>query len=89
MILYGKGNPTEAVKLLSPWIKHVHIKDAVAAEVPGTWGTEVPWGNGQVNPAAFLAALKEVGFGGALAIEREAGTSRMEDIKLAIERLTK
>ena len=89
MILYGKGNPADAVRVLSPWIKHVHIKDAVAADTPGAWGTEVAWGNGQVNPAVFLAALKEFGFDGALAIEREAGADRIEDIKLAIERLVK
>lgn len=87
MILYGKGNPVEAVRTLGPWIKHVHIKDAVRTKQPGTWGTEVPWGDGEVGPDGFLKALKEVGFAGVLAIEREAGNNRLGDIKLAAERL--
>jgi len=85
MILYDKGNPIEAVHTLAPWIKHVHIKDALRPQRPGTWGIETAWGNGQVNPQAFLTALKQVGFAGALAIERESGNTRFEDIKLAAE----
>ncbi|MHC4574535.1 MAG: sugar phosphate isomerase/epimerase family protein, partial [Planctomycetota bacterium] len=49
MILYDKGDPVEAVKILARWIKHVHIKDAIRTDKPGTWGAEVPWGRGQVG----------------------------------------
>ena len=87
MILYDKGDPIEAVRVLAPWIKHIHIKDGIRTKQPGTWGTEVPWGDGQVGPEAFLNTLKEIGFEGALAIEREAGDDRFGDIKLAAERL--
>jgi len=87
MILYGKGDPIEAVRTLGPWIKHVHIKDANRSDVPGQWGAEVPWGEGQVNAAAFLGVLDEIGYAGALAIEREAGDDRAGDIKQAIDRL--
>ncbi|MHC4430778.1 MAG: sugar phosphate isomerase/epimerase family protein [Planctomycetota bacterium] len=87
MILYDKGNPIEAVKVLAPWIKHIHIKDANRTKQPGTWGAEVPWGDGQVQPDRFLGALTEIGFDGALAIEREAGDDRPGDIKLAADRL--
>jgi L-ribulose-5-phosphate 3-epimerase len=88
MILYDKGNPIEAVRVLAPWIKHIHIKDAIRTKQPGTWGAEVPWGDGQVGPEAFLNTLEEIGFKGVLAIEREAGDDRFGDIKLAVERLT-
>jgi len=87
MILYDKGDPLEAVRVLSPWIKHIHIKDAIRTEQPGTWGTEVPWGDGQVDAAAFLNTLKEIGFEGVLAIERESGDNRFADIRLAAKRL--
>lgn len=87
MILYDKGNPIEAVRVLAPWIKHIHIKDAIRTTQPGTWGAEVPWGDGEVGPEAFLNVLKEIGFDGVLAIEREAGDDRFGDIKLAAERL--
>jgi sugar phosphate isomerase/epimerase len=87
MLLYGKGDPVEAVGILAPWIRHVHIKDAVAAQIPGQWGTEVVWGTGQVGAEMFLAALQEVGYEGAVAVEREAGQTRRNDIRIAIERL--
>jgi L-ribulose-5-phosphate 3-epimerase len=89
MILYGKGDPIEAVRVLAPWIRHVHIKDAVASKTPGEWGSEVPWGNGEVGGTAFLQALESAGYSGALAIEREAGDSRVADIGLAVERLSR
>ncbi len=88
IILYDKGDPIESVKLLAPWIKHIHIKDANRTKQPGTWGEEVPWGDGQVGPERFLNTLTEIGFNGALAIEREAGDDRPGDIKLAAERLS-
>lgn len=88
MILYDKGNPVEAVHELSPWIKHVHIKDAIRTIQPGTWGQEVQWGDGQVGAERFLCALEEIGFEGALSIEREAGDDRFSDIKLAAQRLS-
>jgi L-ribulose-5-phosphate 3-epimerase len=87
MILYGKGDPLEAVQTLAPWIRHVHIKDALRTQVPGTWGTEVAWGTGQVGAESFLSGLKQAGFEGALAIEREAGDDRMGDVVKATETL--
>jgi L-ribulose-5-phosphate 3-epimerase len=88
MILYDKGNPTRAIRTLSPWIHHLHIKDATRTRQPGTWGSEVPWGDGEVGISEFLRALEEIGFEGAMAIEREAGDNRLGDIKQAITRLT-
>src|SRR2546421_1884149 len=49
MILYGAGDPIEAIGILGRHIGHVHVKDAVMSDSPGvTWGTEVPFGAGQV-----------------------------------------
>lgn len=87
MILYDRGDPIEAVKVLGPWIKHVHIKDATRTETPGTWGLEVPWGAGEVGQTTFLKTLSKVGFDGVLAIEREAGTERIKDIQQAVNSL--
>ena len=87
MILYAKGNPVEAVRTLAPWIRHVHLKDAVLTKKPGTWGTEVPWGDGEVDAPRFLAELKAVGSKGNFAIEREGGNDRTGDIALAAKRL--
>jgi len=87
MILYDKDEPVQAVRVLAPWIRHVHIKDAIRTKTAGTWGKEVPWGDGEVNASRFLAALESTGYTGALAIEREAGNSRFDDIRAAAKRL--
>lgn len=87
IILYDKGDPIDALRTLAPWIKHLHVKDATRTKAPGTWGAEVPWGDGQVGIAAFIKTLEEIGFDGAMAIEREAGDDRPGDIALAADRL--
>jgi len=89
MILYDKDDPVDAVCRLAPWIRHVHIKDAVRTASPGTWGAEVAWGEGQVGGERFLNALKGTGYRGAVAVEREAGDDRINDIRLAVERLSR
>lgn len=83
MILYDKGDPIEALRTLGPWIGQVHVKDGIKTKVPGEWGDEVVVGTGDVNWPAFFATLDEVGFTGDLCIEREAGTTRVEDIAAA------
>ncbi len=80
MILYGMGDPVAAIRRLRPWVRQVHIKDALETEVPGTWGTEVPVGQGDVEWASFLAEVPEAID---LVIEREAGPSRVADINAA------
>ncbi len=83
MILYAKGDPVESVRVLSGYLKGVHIKDATLTQTPGEWGAEVVVGTGEVDWPAFFAALSECDFGGYLSIEREAGDDRVGDIKLA------
>lgn len=89
MILYDKGNPIEALRTLGPYLRQVHIKDAVRTTTPGTWGDEVVAGMGEVDWPAFFATLKEIGFTGDLCIEREAGMNRVEDIRAARELVEK
>lgn len=88
IILYDKGDPIDALKVLAPYVKHVHIKDAMYTDATGTWGAEVPWGEGQVGHQRFLNALGEIEYSGALAVEREAGEDRVGDVKWAVESLS-
>src|ERR1022692_753950 len=83
MILYNKGNPIEALRVLGPWIHQVHIKDALRTKVPGTWGEEVAVGTGEVDWRAFFETLKQLKFTGNFVIEREAGAQRIADIRAA------
>ncbi|MEM7476615.1 MAG: sugar phosphate isomerase/epimerase family protein [Planctomycetota bacterium] len=72
MILYGTGQPIEALKQVGEFVRSVHCKDATWSETPGeSWGAEVPLGEGQVDMSAYLATLKEIGYLGPLTIERE------------------
>jgi sugar phosphate isomerase/epimerase len=89
MLLYEKGDPIRAVEILGPYIRSVHVKDAVMTKVPGTWGDEVPLGKGQANIKKFIQTLKKVGYQGALCIEREVGDQeqRVADIAHGIRYL--
>jgi L-ribulose-5-phosphate 3-epimerase len=89
MLLYEKGDPIRAVEILGPYIRSVHVKDAVMTKVPGTWGDEVPLGKGQANIKKFIQTLKKVGYQGPLCIEREVGDQeqRVADIAHGIRYL--
>lgn len=89
MLLYDKGDPLRAVEILGPDIRSVHVKDAIRPKVPGTWGEEVPLGQGQVNIKQFIKTLKKVGYRGPLCIEREVGSQeqRFADIAHGIRYL--
>jgi sugar phosphate isomerase/epimerase len=72
MILYGIGDPIEALEKLGPYVRSVHCKDAKWAARPGEeWGKEVRLGEGDVGMEAYLRTLKEIGYTGPLTIERE------------------
>jgi L-ribulose-5-phosphate 3-epimerase len=83
MLLYDMGDPIRAVEILGPDIRSVHVKDAHRPSTAGTWGQEVPLGQGQVDIPRFLIALKTVGYRGPLMVEREVGNQeeRVRDIR--------
>lgn len=72
MILYGSGEPIQALRKVGRFVRSVHCKDGTWAADPGVdWGCEVPLGEGDVGMENFLRTLKEVGYTGPLTIERE------------------
>jgi L-ribulose-5-phosphate 3-epimerase len=82
MLLYDMGDPLRAVEILGPDIRSVHAKDARRPKVKGTWGEEVPLGQGEVNVAEWVQTLWRVGYRGPLCVEREVGDQeqRVADI---------
>ena len=50
---------------------------------------ELPLGEGDVDWDSYIAALREIGYDGYLTIEREAGDTPIDDIRLAVEFLKK
>ena len=87
MILYGKGNPTEALPLLASRVQQFHIKDALPSDLPGEWGREVPTGEGAVDWNEFARIISHHKITCPLIIEREAGHDRIRDIRAAIQLL--
>jgi sugar phosphate isomerase/epimerase len=90
MILYGAGDPFEAIAILAQRIGHVHVKDAIPSGNPGIeWGREVPFSIGEVTPKKFLAALAAANYTGPLSIEREGRAANpIEDLRTAITALS-
>ena len=76
MILYGTGDPIEAVGVLGDHVETVHAKDGdwPPKGVAGALGTEKPLGKGSVGMERFMNKLKEIGYKGTIHVERE-GTS--------------
>jgi sugar phosphate isomerase/epimerase len=89
MLLYGSGEPIEALRSLLSFVKQVHIKDATRSPQAGVWGEEVVVGTGEVDWREFFTVLDSGKFSGYLAIEREAGNNRAGDIRTAKEYLDK
>lgn len=72
MILYGSGEPIEALEKVGKYVRSVHCKDGKWAARPGQeWGAEVALGEGDVGMERYLRTLDKLGYHGPLTIERE------------------
>lgn len=89
MLLYDRDEPLAALERLFPFVRSVHLKDAWRPKERGTWGTEVPLGDGGIGLANFLSLLGRLEFAGPLMVERETGSQeeRVRDISLALTRV--
>ena len=78
LLMYGKANSLDAVKLFGPLIKEFHAKDGKYPDPnnPYELGAEVPIPTGEVNFPAVIAELKKQGFKGAVTIECELNGTR-------------
>jgi sugar phosphate isomerase/epimerase len=91
MILYGTGDPIEALGILAPKVISVHAKDGdwPPKDVAGALGTERPLGQGSVGMERFVAKLKEIGYRAPMNIEREVENleERYADMEMAVKLL--
>jgi sugar phosphate isomerase/epimerase len=89
IVLYGSGDPLEALSMLRGHVLSVHCKDGVSPKAVGELGHEVALGDGEVDMPGFLKMLKEMNYRGLLAIEREEPDTarRKADVELAVKRL--
>ena len=93
MILYGTGDPIDALGTLALHVVSVHCKDGdwPPKGVPGALGEEKPLGQGAVGMERFVRKLKAIDFKGPLNIEREIpdAAQRLRDIAMGVKLLEK
>ena len=88
MILYGAGNPLEALDKVGAHVRSVHCKDAcVERRADQPWYEDAPLGTGDVDIEAFLRKLHSLGYTGPLTIEREYSPDQAGDIAQALQLL--
>lgn len=78
LILYGKGNPIDAIDMIGPYIRNIHVKDGFYPTDGAHLGQQVAVGQGSVDFPRLFAALKNLGFQGEWIIEREGRVSEEE-----------
>lgn len=84
LLMYGKANPVDALDIVGRYVKGVHGKDGEYPTNGKELGREMPMGQGRVDFPRFVAKLKEVGYNGAITIEREiAGDQQLQDVLAA------
>ena len=83
LIMYGYGNPCEAIMTLGKYIRNVHAKDGIPPTDPYKIGEEKPLGKGIVDFKRVFSLLKEIGYDRFVTIEREIiGEEQKRDILL-------
>ncbi|MFB3920328.1 MAG: TIM barrel protein [Terriglobia bacterium] len=85
LILYGKGNPVDALDVIGSLVRNLHAKDGRYPTDPHKLGEEVPIGQGKVDFPRLFQRLKELNYRGPVTIEREIeGPRQLEDIRKSI-----
>jgi len=82
LVLYGKANPVDAVDIIGPHVRSVHAKDGRWPTDPSKLGQEVLIGEGLVDFRKVFEKLHNLGYTGAITIERETkGPQQIADVK--------
>ncbi len=73
LLLYGKANPTDAIRQFGHLVRDLHAKDGTypSADDPYHLGKEKPIPEGEVDFPAIIKLLKQQGYTGAITIEYE------------------
>lgn len=88
LILYGKGNPVDALDVFGEYVRGIHGKDGCYPTDGHELGIETPLGEGKVDYPRFIQKLKDIGYDGDITIEREiSGEKQKQDIIAAKELL--
>lgn len=86
LILYGRGNPVDALEVIGRYVRNLHIKDALFPVAGNKLGEEVPVSTGKVDFDKLIQKLYALNFSGELIIEREiSGPQQAVDILKAVD----
>lgn len=86
LIMYGYGNPVDALYTLGHLVRNVHVKDGVPPTNCYALGSEKALGEGVVDFPRFMKNLLSLGYDRFLTIEREiSGPQQKRDILKAKE----
>lgn len=84
VILYGKGNPADAIDVFGKYVRDFHCKDGLYPTNGRELGTEVALGQGKADWKQIVTKMHALGYDGPLTIEREIhGPQQAKDILLA------
>lgn len=85
LLMYGNGNPVDALDVFGTWVRGMHAKDGEYPTNGRELGPERPLGMGRVNFPVLMSKLKSMCFTGAVTIEREiSGEQQLKDIRRAM-----
>ena len=89
LMIYGNGNPVDALDVFGKYVRGTHCKDAFFPVSGRKAGEEVALGIGKANIPEVVRKLHELKYQGAFTIEREIPQSEQKDIDIrnAIELL--
>lgn len=81
LLLYGKGNPLDALDVFGQYVVGIHVKDGDYPTDGDNLGKEYKVGTGRVNFEVLIPKLQKLGYQGPLTIEREiSGEQQIKDI---------
>jgi L-ribulose-5-phosphate 3-epimerase len=84
LLMYGLGNPIDALDVFGSYVRNVHGKDGVCPSSGRVLGEEMPIGQGKVNYPELIKKLKGTGYDRYITIEREiSGEEQKTDIRAA------
>jgi len=89
LVMYGKANPLDGLKVIGRYVKSLHAKDGTYPVNPNELGKEVPIPGGEVNFPAIISSLKKLDFNGSIIIECELAGRNNEYILKTKEYLEK
>lgn len=87
MILYGMGDPADALSTLYKHTFQIHLKDAKQSTIPGEWGTETPVGRGYVDWTSIFKTVTDNNVNVDMCFERESDNTRVQDVRDGVDYL--